>query len=213
MRADERDPRYVAVVAPSSGHSTWIDMEVPMRFAKLAPTPAVLWLIVCLGIGIFTASQAQAAENRFGLGAQFFKTIDDVADSIGDDSLADIEDEGYAIVASYQRIPRGLFRFEIDVEYYESGFGGSGEEAITPLAFVLVGRSLYVGVGVGLTFASDLDDNASDPFFAARIGYELDILPGLSIDLNANYRSGAFSDLDQFDTDAATLGAILRFNL
>lgn len=180
-----------------------------------ATTPSHIWtlLLILLGCWTLTPGEAEAAEHRFGLGVQFFKTIDDIADDFGDDSFADIEDDGYALVASYQRIPRGLFRLEIDVEYYESGFGGSGEEAITPLAFVLLGRSLYIGVGVGVTFASDLDDDVSDPFYAARLGYELDILPGLSLDINANYRSGAFSDLDEFDTDAATLGAIVRFKL
>lgn len=184
-----------------------------MRLANSHNLRLLAGLVLFFALTLGVSSPSQAAENRFGLGVQFFKTIDDVADDVGDDSLANIEDDGYAIVASYQRIPRGLFRFEIDVEYYESGFGGSGEDSLTPLAFILVGRSLYVGVGVGATFASDLSDNVSDPFFAARIGYELDILPGLSIDINANYRAGAFSDLDEFDTDAATLGAIVRFNL
>ena len=171
------------------------------------------FLISALGFMVLAAEPATAAENRFGLGVQFFKTIDDLVDDAGDDSTANIEEDGYAIVASYQRIPRGLFRFEIDVEYYESGFGGSGESSLTPLAFILVGRSLYAGVGIGVTYASDLQDNVSDPFYAGRLGYELDILPGLSVDFNANYRVGAFNDLDQLDTDALTLGAILRFKL
>lgn len=170
-------------------------------------------LILTLGFALMSAQPADAAENRFGLGVHFFKTVDDLVDDAGDDSTANIEEDGYAIVVSYQRIPRGLFRFEIDVEYYESGFGGSGEDAITPLAFILFGRSLYAGVGVGITYASDLQDNISDPFFAGRLGYELGILPGLSVDINANYRVGAFNDLDELDTDAMTLGAILRFKL
>lgn len=179
--------------------------------------PTAVWtlriLLAAFAFCCLAPAQVEAAEHRFGIGLQFFKTVDDIADDIGDDSFANIEDDGYAFVLSYQRIPRGLFRWEIDVEYYESGFGGSGEDSITPLALILFGRSLYAGVGAGVTFASDLEDDVSDPFFVARIGYQLDILPMVSLDINANYRNGAFEDLGDFDTDAATLGAILRFRL
>ena len=179
--------------------------------------PAAVWtfriLLAAFALCCLMPSQAEAVEQRFGIGVQFFKTVDDIADDVGDDSFANIEDDGYALVLSYQRIPTGLFSWEIDVEYYESGFGGSGEESITPLVFLLFGRSFYAGVGAGVTFASDLDDNVSDPFFAARIGYRLDILPFASLDINANYRTGAFEDLGDFDTDATTLGAIVRFRI
>lgn len=175
--------------------------------------PKRLILLVLLAV-LCTAGTAEAAENRWGLGVHFWKTVDDLADDIGDDSFANIEDDGFAFVVSYQRVPRGLFRFEIDVEVFSEGFGGSEDTAISPIGFILFGGDgLYVGAGVGLTFSGDFIDNVSDPYFVGRIGWDLGLLPSLSLDINANYRSGAFSELDEFDTDAVTLGAILRFNL
>jgi hypothetical protein len=165
--------------------------------------------VLCLAL----ATPATAAEHRLGIGAQFLRTVDSFADDIFDDSFNDVEEDGYAWVVSYQYVPRGLFRLELDFEYYDEGFGGSGTESYTPIAFVLFGGDWYGGVGVGLTFSDGFDGDASDPFFAARVGYELDVLPGISVDFNANYRADAFSELDEADTDAITLGAIVRFNI
>ena len=170
--------------------------------------------LVLLGVLWMTPGTAEAAENRFGLGVHFWKTVDDLVDDIGDDSFADIEDDGFAVVLSYQRVPRGLFRFELDVEIYGEGYGGSDDTAVTPLAYILFGGDgLYVGAGVGVTFSDGLDGSVSDPFFAGRIGWDFALLPSLSLDINANYRTGSFSEIDSFDSDAVTLGAMVRFNL
>ena len=177
------------------------------KSARPAPWFLTAWVAALALVAL--APAASAAEHRLGIGAHFWKTVDDLVD----DTFSDIEDDGLAYVLSYQYIPRGLLRLEIDLEYYDDGFGGSPEGAISPLAYVLIGRSLYGGVGVGVTFSDGLDDDVSDPYFAARLGYELHLLPGLSVDINANYRADAFNDLDQADTDAITLGALLRFNL
>ena len=111
---------------------------------------------------------------------------------------------------TYQYAPEGWFRFELDLEYYEAGFGGSTDAAVSPLAFLLLELGLYAGVGVGVTVSDGLDDNVSDPFYAARLGYDFAPLPNVHIDLNANYRADAFSALEDADTDALTLGASLR---
>jgi len=169
--------------------------------------------LVCLAVGLLTSVSAEAAEHRLGFGAHFWRTVDDLGDDILDNPFDDIEDDGLAWVASYQYIPQSLFKFEIDLEYYDGGFAGSPDSAVTPIGYVLVGRKLYGALGVGLTFSSGLSDDVSDPFFAARVGYQLSLLPGIRLDINANYRAGAFNDLDEADTDAMTLGAILRFNL
>ena len=175
----------------------------------LRPLGLLAAMVLCLAL----AAPATAAEHRLGVGAHFFKTIDSFADDIFDDSFNDVEEDGYAWVLSYQYVPRGLFRLEFDFEYYDEGFGGSGTESYTPIAFVLFGGNWYGGLGVGMTFSDGLDGDSSDPFFAARVGREFDLLPGISVDINANYRADAYSDLDEADTDAITLGAIVRFNI
>lgn len=181
----------------------------------LAPRPLVLRVallaVAAWSVGlVLHPAAAHAGEHRLGVGAHFWKTVDDLAD----DGFSDIEDEGYAWVFSYQYLPGGLLRFEVDVEYYDEGFGGSADAAFSPIGFVLIGGdTLYAGVGLGVTFSDGLEDDVSDPFYAARIGLDFALLPGLSVDVNANYRANAFSDLDEADTDAVTLGAVLRFRV
>ena len=179
---------------------------------KTIPTQGLRWLVVAtllLALGLGYPASAAAGEHRLGLGAHFWKTLDNLS---GDD-FDGIEDDGLAWVVSYQYIPDSLIKFELDVEYYDGGFAGSPDSALTPVAFVMVGSKLYGALGVGLTYSGGLQDDVSDPFFAGRVGYVLSILPGIRVDINANYRTGAFEDLGDADTDAITLGAILRFKL
>jgi hypothetical protein len=152
-----------------------------------------------------------AADHSLGVGAHFFRTVDSFAEDIFDGSFTDVEEEGFALILSYQYVPQGLLRFEFDLEYYEDGFGGAGETAISPVGYVLFGRNLYAGVGAGVTYSDGFSNDVSDPFYAARIGLQFALLPKVNVDLNANYRTDAFSNLDQPATDAITLGIILRF--
>ena len=160
-----------------------------------------------LGVLVF-ASELSAAEHRLGIGVHYWKTLD----SLADDRFGDIKDEGQAWVASYQYVPAGLFRFEFDLEYDKDGFGGSSESSYSPMAYVLVGSGLYGGVGIGITSSSGLMDDFSDPFYAARLGFEKKLVPGLGIDVNGNYRAGAFDELEDASTNAITFGASLRFS-
>ncbi len=167
----------------------------------------VLVLSVCLA-GLVSSPELSAAEHRLGLGVHYWKTLDDLAG----DRFRDIKDSGQAWVASYQYVPGGLFRFEIDLEYSRDGFGGSSRSSYSPVAYVLFGSGLYGGVGVGLTTSSGLMDDFSDPFYAARLGFEMKLLPGLGIDINGNYRAGAFDELEDASTNAITFGASMRFS-
>lgn len=146
--------------------------------------------------------------HRLGLGVLYWQTVDDLAGG------GDIEDDGLSLVASYQYgKKRGLISFEIDLEYFNDGFGGSGETTLAPVAFVLIGNQLYVGAGIGVSFSSGLEDDVSDPFYAGRLGYQFDVLPGLRLDVNLNYRTNAFGELDDFDSDTLTAGAFARIKL
>jgi hypothetical protein len=163
--------------------------------------------IVLLG-GLSAGSSLSAAEHRLGIGAHYWKTLDDIAG----DRFADIEDQGHAWVLSYQYVPPGLFRFEVDLEYDQDGFGGSSASSYSPVAYVLLGSGLYGGVGVGVTASSGLEGDFSDPFYAARLGFEMNLLPGFGVDINGNYRAGAFDELGDAGTDAITFGASVRFS-
>lgn len=163
--------------------------------------------VVALGAA-WGGSPAAAAEHRIGVGLHYWQTVDDLVAGAG------IEDDGVSLLVSYQYVPnRSLLRFELDLEYFDDGFGGSTQSAYAPVAYVVIGDKLYVAAGIGLTFSSGLADDPSDPFYSARFGYQFHLLPGLLLDLNANYRTNAFEQLDNFDTDTITLGVIARVKL
>lgn len=184
-------------------------MNAPNSTRLLRCTSALSGLMVFMVL-CYGASPATAAEHRLGLGAHFWKTVDEIAD---DGGFSDIEEDGYALVASYRYEPGGFLFFQVDVDYYQDGFGGSSDSAISPRVLVGAGGNFYVAVGIGTTFADGFENSMSDPFYVGRVGFELDLLPGVSLDLNANYEADAFAEVDNFETDATTFGAVLRFSL
>lgn len=157
---------------------------------------------------IATAAPVRAGEHRLGFGYHHWETVDD----LGLDDLDDIDDEGSSTVFSYQYLPGGLVRIEVDVEYFADGYGGSIEKAYAPQFYVLFGRFFYAGVGIGATQSDGFPDGDdwSDPWYAARAGLDILLVPKLHLDVNANYRADAFSALEEAETDALTLGASLR---
>ena len=160
-----------------------------------------------LVVAVSLASPASAdSEWRLGLGVHYWQTLDDLAD----DGF-DLDDSGYAELVSIQYSPSTLLKFELDLEYYDGGIGGSTSDAYSPIFFVIVGTGfVYGAVGVGVTTSSGLSDDISDPFYAGRVGVDLTLLPKLHLDLNLNYRTDVWADLEGVDTDTVTLGAIVR---
>ena len=147
-----------------------------------------------------------AADHRIGFGLHHWQTVDDLAD----EGFEGIDDSGTSGIFSYQYMPAGLLSLELDLEYFADGFGGSTEEALSPQAYLLIGHGLYGGVGVGTTYS---DGETSDMFYAAKVGFDITIIPKLSIDVNANYRFDNWDLLGEAETDTVTLGALVRFRL
>lgn len=166
--------------------------------------PVLLGLALCLAL----PQSSGAAEHRFGVGVNYWETVDDLVDE-----GFDVEEDGLAPVLTYQYRPGGLIGFQIDLEYFEEGFGGSTSEALSPQAYLTVGGGIYGAVGVGVTYSDDFDDELSDPFWAARVGLDFELLPRIHLDIHANYRADAFDELDQASTDTVTLGVALRAGL
>ena len=158
-----------------------------------------------VAVALAAPGRAAAAEHRFGGGIHYWRTLEDLADE-----RFDIKEDGTAYVLSYQLLPAGIFRFEADVEYFPEEFGGADQEVWSPQVYVLVGHGLYAGVGIGVLYSSDFNDTFSDPFYAARAGFEMTLVPRLHLDVNANYRANAFGDLGNVDVDTLTLGAQVR---
>jgi hypothetical protein len=163
--------------------------------------------VVAVGLAVLTsASAVQAGSHRLGVGANYWKTVDDIAEDV-----TNIDETGLSWLASYQYAPEGLFKLEIDLEYYPEL---AGENTLwSPEAFVLVGGTIYAGAGVGIYYSDGVFNNS--PFYMLRAGFDFDILPFLSLDINANYRFDDWSSFDtsDLDTDTIRLGAAIRFSL
>jgi hypothetical protein len=157
---------------------------------------------------------AQAGDHRLGLGLHYWRTLDQIRDD-GVSGLGHIKDSGVSQVASYQYLPSQFLKYEIAVEYFDKGFGGATHSAYSPQVYILFGRGIYAGVGIGATVSSDFDNDISKPFYAAKGGFEIGIFPRLDLAIEANYRVGAWKELEDkgVDTDTLTFGLILRVTL
>lgn len=157
-----------------------------------------------LAVLCFAGVAAVRAESRLGVGLNYWVSLDDF-------EVDDIDDSGFSYLLSFQN--RGdLLGFELNLEFAPSRFG---EDAWAPQAYLIVGKALYAGAGVGIMYTDS--SFADDPFFALKAGFDLEILSNLFLDLSANYR---FRDRAQFDnsssnidTDTVFLGAALRIRL
>lgn len=159
-----------------------------------------------VALAILVSVPAFAADHRIGLGVHHWQTVDDLAD----EGFEGLDDSGTSGIVSYQYMPEGVFSFELDLEYFADGFGGSTESAISPQAYLLIGHGLYAGVGVGNVVS---DGESSDPFYAAKVGFDFSIIPRVSVDVNANYRFDDWSLIDEAETDTVTFGALLRLRI
>lgn len=141
--------------------------------------------------------------HRLGGGANYWVTLEDIE---FDDKKVD--EDGISYLISYQFWP-SLLGVEFDLELLPDRFG---ETALAPQAYVLFGRAVYVGAGIGIIYSDS--DFAEEPFFALRAGLNLELLPGLYADINANYRFNDSAELDDdernIDTDTVFLGAAVR---
>lgn len=171
--------------------------------------PVLCTASLLLAVFAFTSRPAEAGQHRIGLGVNYWKTIDDLDDE-GFENIGDIDDNGIAEVGSYQYWPQGMIGFEVDLEHFPDGFGGSTDDAWSPQVYVTVGHGFYGGVGIGVTNSSDFDGEWSDPFYAAKLGVNLGLLPHIALDIYGNYRFDAWSELNDADTDTVFLGAQVR---
>ncbi len=159
--------------------------------------------------GLFAALlfiTAEAHALRLGVGANYWRTIDDI------DATEEFDEDGLSWVASLQFELASYSKLELAVEWFEAGFGGATKDIYAPQAFLILGKGLYVGAGIGGYYTDG--DFAEDPFYALRAGFDVEILPSIYLDVNANYRFETWDDLSEegkdIDTDTVTFGAALR---
>jgi len=149
------------------------------------------------------AHVACAGDASLGLGANYWRAVEDVD--------GDFDDNGLSYLLSYQYMP-GPIGFDLQVEMLPDLFG---EDAYSAQAYVVAGSALYVAAGVGVLNLND--EWLDDPFYALRAGLNLQLVPGLLLDISGNYRFNeevALDDaIDAIDTDTVFIGAALRIEL
>lgn len=155
------------------------------------------------------ADPGDSASSSIGLGVHAWRTVDDLRS----EGFGGIRRDGISYLLSYQYKPGALLKFELDGEYFPQGFGGSSRNAFSPQAFVLLGGFIYGGVGIGTIYSRDFGNNFSSPFYVARVGLDLHLLPRFHLDVNGNYHFNAFNELKGANTGTITLGAIARFGI
>ena len=143
--------------------------------------------------------------HRVGAGVHYWASIEDII-------IEEADDDGLAVMLSYQYQFSKLFTIETDLEFMGKGYAGSSQTVTAPQIYALIGRGVYAGLGTGLSYT----DGAwgETPFWAVRAGLDLEVLPSFFLDLNLNYRTETW-ELDELEDDlqleTITAGAILRY--
>lgn len=174
-------------------------MNCPIR-------PIGLTCLVAVLAAVFVSPLCSMAESQHGvgLGVHYLKTIDDID--------GDFDEDGLSYVASYRFKPVDLLAIQAEIEMYPDEFLGLRERMFAPQGLLILGKAIYVGAGIGVTYYDG--DFSSEPFFLLRAGLEIELLPSFSIDIHGNYMFTEWNDLDEvdddLDTDTITIGAAAR---
>lgn len=152
------------------------------------------------------AAPATAGEHRLGAGLHYWRSVTQLGNDFPD---FNIQDDGLSEVVSYEYLA-GFIRVEAAAEYFNKGFQGSTDWAVSPQVYVLVGRGFYGGVGVGVTYSNFAHGDWSDPYYIAKAGVDFLLLPKLHLDVNADYRFLKWKDIHNYDSETITFGATVR---
>ncbi|MFT5241264.1 MAG: hypothetical protein ACI9OU_002645 [Candidatus Promineifilaceae bacterium] len=158
--------------------------------------------------GLVTAAVAAGPGGRhsIGGGAHYHKTVDDV-------KINDIDSDGVGWYGVYQYRGSQAGAIEFDFEFMPDNFGGATNDVYAPQIYLISGKGLYGGVGIGWLYSDS--EWADDPFYALRVGFNLELASGVFLDINGNYQFTKWdTDITRdLDTDTVTLGAALRIDL
>jgi len=158
----------------------------------------LLSLLLFAGSLCFTTA---TAETRLGGGVNYWTSVKDL-------DFDDLDKNGFAYFVSWQK-RSDLLGFDLTLERMPDRFDSS---AWAPQGYVILGRRLYAAAGAGITYADS--SFADEPFFALKAGLDLQVIPGLAVDISANYRFNDRAELRDRDTKISTdtvfLGAAVR---
>ena len=90
-------------------------------------------------LSLLLTSQAHAGSHRLGGGINYWVPVDDI-------DVHDIDDNAGSYAISYQYWPT-ILGFQFDLELLPDKYG---ETTFAPQAFLVFGRSIYAGAGIGV---------------------------------------------------------------
>lgn len=163
-----------------------------------------LFSALCISIACFSSALFADSTHSLGLGAHYWRVIDDLG--------SDFDDSGISYLAAY-RYSNGLLSIQPELEVFPKEFGGGTEEFYSPQILAILGDRIFAGVGAGILYSDG--EFADSPFFMFRAGVGLLSLGPVTLDINANYVFTDWGDLSSSDinSDTITLGAMVRVKL
>lgn len=162
-------------------------------------------IAMLLGAGLLLClcgARAQDTPWRIGAGANYWTSLKNL-------EIDNVDKHGFSWVGTVQYWPSWI-GIETDVEYVKKGYAGSLRDVWKPQAYLILGKTLYAAVGIGAYYSDSGWGN--NPFYAFRVGADLEVLPHIHLDINANYRFEDWSSLNSssVSSDTVTLGAAAR---
>lgn len=146
------------------------------------------------------------ADSSLGLGLRVFRTVDSLP--------RQFTEMGLGGSVSWRTFWTERISGQLEMNLYEDGYAGAPQEALSPQAFVLLGREWYAGLGAGILFADG--DLADAPFLVLRAGYQRPWTEWMSLDLSVSYEYAEWKGVNQFDktaeSDTLVFGAGVRVN-
>jgi hypothetical protein len=171
---------------------------------KMTRPKIVVVILTVIVLSLSTAALAKG-NSRLGGGVHYWKALDDV-------NLDKVDESGLSWLISYQFGASSIVKLQADLEVFPKGFAGLDEVSYAPQAFVIAGKAIYGGLGIGTYYADGKFGESA--FYMLRAGVDLELLPTLFLDINGNYRFEDWKNLGDvvkdIDTDVVTLGAALR---
>lgn len=146
-----------------------------------------------------------SAENGLGVGANYWRTVGDLV------TTREFDKNGVSYYLTYRYKTESWLFFDVQLERMPEGYMASTNAVYAPQLFAGLKISMiYGGVGAGI-FYSD-GEKQGDPFYVLRAGVDLNVLPMVYLDINANYRFVKWdqADSENLNKDTIMLGAAAR---
>lgn len=162
-------------------------------------------LLLCAGLlACLLGVRAEDSGLRLGVGANYWTAVKNI-------EVDTIDKHGFSWTGTVQYWPSWI-GVEADIEWFKKGYAGAAQDIWAPQAYLIIGKTLYGAVGLGGYYS---DGWCNNPFYAFRVGADLEVLPRIHLDINATYRFQDWSSLNTSDikSDTIMLGVAARIAL